>query len=149
MTRNSALLSGILLSAVGAAEAQPLNTTAGAGKDIYETNCATCHGLDGRGGGPASNYLSVKPADLTQIAKRRKGKFPDDEIMAKIDGREEIGGHGSRDMPVWGRIFSNRVGDGAIGEEVTQGNLKALVEYLRTLQNEQIERIDFPNENIR
>ena len=35
------------------------------GKKIYESMCWTCHGLDGKGDGPASKELNPKPADHT------------------------------------------------------------------------------------
>ena len=35
-----------------------------AGADIYEINCATCHGPEGLGDGPAAEGLDPKPASL-------------------------------------------------------------------------------------
>ena len=35
------------------------------GGRLYTENCALCHGVDGRGDGPASAGLTVRPADLT------------------------------------------------------------------------------------
>ncbi|HET6607034.1 MAG TPA: CopD family protein [Rhodopila sp.] len=35
------------------------------GQHLYPANCASCHGLDGRGDGPAAAGLSDRPADLT------------------------------------------------------------------------------------
>jgi mono/diheme cytochrome c family protein len=34
-------------------------------KKIYNTTCWSCHGLDGKGGGPASLQMNTKPADHT------------------------------------------------------------------------------------
>ncbi|HZU90316.1 MAG TPA: copper homeostasis membrane protein CopD, partial [Stellaceae bacterium] len=36
-----------------------------AGAAIYAANCALCHGVDGRGDGPAAAGLPIRPADLT------------------------------------------------------------------------------------
>jgi copper transport protein len=36
-----------------------------AGQRIYLQNCATCHGAEGKGDGPAAANLNPKPADLT------------------------------------------------------------------------------------
>ena len=36
-----------------------------AGAALYPTNCASCHGSDGRGDGPLAKGLPVPPADLT------------------------------------------------------------------------------------
>jgi mono/diheme cytochrome c family protein len=38
------------------------------GKQIYDANCAGCHGLDGKGDGANAGGLSRQPADLTDLA---------------------------------------------------------------------------------
>jgi len=35
-----------------------------AGAEIYEINCATCHGVEGQGDGPAAAGLDPQPANL-------------------------------------------------------------------------------------
>ena len=35
------------------------------GAEIYEVSCASCHGPEGKGDGPASEPLDPKPADLS------------------------------------------------------------------------------------
>jgi len=35
------------------------------GAELYQTNCASCHGVTGRGDGPAGTSLNPQPADLT------------------------------------------------------------------------------------
>jgi mono/diheme cytochrome c family protein len=39
-----------------------------AGKDIFDTNCASCHGEDAKGDGPAGVSLTPPPADLLEPA---------------------------------------------------------------------------------
>jgi mono/diheme cytochrome c family protein len=34
------------------------------GADLYQANCAACHGVEGRGGGPMAGTTPVRPADL-------------------------------------------------------------------------------------
>ena len=104
------------------------------GRQFYERYCSACHGMDGKGQGPVAPELRTKPADLTQIAKRRGGVFPLAEIAAYIDGRVDVRSHGSRDMPVWGERFSEQVGGGSLGEEVVRGNLLILMQYLQSIQ---------------
>src|SRR5215469_6571902 len=35
------------------------------GANLFATHCASCHGREGRGDGPAGRFLRVKPSDLT------------------------------------------------------------------------------------
>jgi mono/diheme cytochrome c family protein len=39
-------------------------TTAAAGEQLYQANCAACHGVDARGGGPQSGTTAVRPPSL-------------------------------------------------------------------------------------
>ena len=36
-----------------------------AGEEAFRATCATCHGVQGRGDGPAADGLSIRPSDLT------------------------------------------------------------------------------------
>lgn len=75
------------------------------GPDLYRLYCATCHGRDGKGHGPASAALKVPPPDLTVLARERNGVFPARDVEAIIRGGTAVTAHGSDDMPVWGPIF--------------------------------------------
>ncbi len=75
------------------------------GPDLYRLYCATCHGRDGRGNGPAAASLKVPPPDLTRLARRRTGVFPARDVEAIVRGGTVITAHGSDEMPVWGPIF--------------------------------------------
>lgn len=77
-----------------------------AGRPTYEQYCAVCHGPAGKGDGGAATLLTVKPADLTQLSKKNNGVFPFWQVYRVIDGREEVKGHGTREMPIWGRSFA-------------------------------------------
>ena len=54
---------------LGAAYDEPLTELSTAdldrGKDLYQTNCASCHGKSGKGDGPAAAGLPSAPSDLT------------------------------------------------------------------------------------
>lgn len=106
----------------------------GAGQQYFVRYCSACHGMDGRGDGPAAAALRTPPADLTRIAERRGGQFPVAEIAAYIDGRTMVPAHGSREMPIWGERFGEMVGVPGVSEEVVRGNVLVLIEYLKTLQ---------------
>jgi mono/diheme cytochrome c family protein len=75
------------------------------GVDTYKAYCATCHGPQGKGDGPAAAALKKAPADLTTIAKRHDGKFSPTDVEAVILGKQVLLSHGSRDMPIWGPVF--------------------------------------------
>ena len=95
---------------------------------------SACHGVHGRGDGPAASILQPPPADLTRIAQRRDGLFPVAEMTAYIDGRTVIPAHGSRVMPVWGAYFGDMAGGGPAGEAVVRSLLQALIDYLQAIQ---------------
>jgi len=123
-----------LVVAAGQGNNAPSGDFENMGHQFYVTYCSACHGMEGRGDGPVASDLRTRPADLTQIAKRRGGQFPVADIAAYIDGRADVRAHGSRDMPVWGERFGEQVGGGSLGEEVVRGNLLILINYLQPIQ---------------
>ena len=104
------------------------------GRRSFQRHCSACHGMEGQGDGILKPVLRVAPPDLTRIAERRGGDFPDSEIARFIDGRAFVVAHGAREMPVWGRIFGAPVAEGTTAEEVVRGQLWVLVEYLKSVQ---------------
>jgi len=72
----------------------------------YYRLCAVCHGEEGRGGGPMSRMLKTPPPNLTLLAKNNGGHFPFLRVLEMIDGRNMLEVHGSREMPVWGKILT-------------------------------------------
>jgi hypothetical protein len=70
------------------------------GRMEFLSKCAVCHGVDGKGAGPMSRKLKIKPANLTLLAKRNNGVFSSNAIYEQIDGRR--GSHRINDMPIWG-----------------------------------------------
>jgi hypothetical protein len=107
------------------------------GAEFYRTTCSQCHGDDGKGGGVVGGLLTVRPSDLTTLARRNNGVFPFVRVGQIIDGREDIRAHGGRDMPLWGRDFSVEAGDrygSAMREAYVQGRVYELVLYLNSIQ---------------
>lgn len=107
------------------------------GEAEYLNSCAVCHGVEGKGDGPLSDLLVKRPADLTSISKRNGGRFPYARVIAVIDGRYDVPGHGNRDMPVWGRQFledDQRLYGPAGGEIVTTERINELAGYVQSLQ---------------
>ena len=75
------------------------------GPDLYRLYCATCHGRDGKGSGPAAAALKVPPPNLTLLARGHNGVFPARDVEVIIRGGTAVAAHGSSEMPVWGPIF--------------------------------------------
>jgi len=74
------------------------------GVDLFKEYCAVCHGAGGKGDGPAADALKKRPADLTQLARKNGGAFPELHVVNYIKGQDVVAAHGSRDMPVWGTV---------------------------------------------
>lgn len=105
----------------------------GRGRLLFRIHCASCHGADGRGGGPVAEVLKKTPPDLTAIARRRDGAFSSEEVARIIDGRAEIRSHGGREMPVWGASFQELGRDDDRETEIA-AKIAALVAWLRSIQ---------------
>ncbi|HEU4635862.1 MAG TPA: c-type cytochrome [Edaphobacter sp.] len=108
-------------------------TSAGSGEEMYNSYCASCHGKDGKGDGPAAPALKDPVPDLTTLAQRNGGKFPQQHVAAVIRfGAEAHAAHGSPDMPIWGPIFGGMHQSSASPE--VQLRINNLSHYLETLQ---------------
>jgi mono/diheme cytochrome c family protein len=99
------------------------------GQQLFTHYCAVCHGTDLKGTGPAADALKKRPADLTQISRKSGGTFPQVHIVRIIKGADEIGAHGSRDMPVWGELFTSLQ-----SKETAELRVNALMHYIEGLQ---------------
>jgi mono/diheme cytochrome c family protein len=122
------LISGSSGRSFGGLRDQP-DAEAKKGQVLYAQYCRSCHGDEAKGDGPAASALKVRPTDLTQIAKKYNG-FPADKVMDSIDGEKYTVGHGSREMPVWGRRFRRSPGGG----KGTQSEIALLTRYLESIQ---------------
>lgn len=127
----------VVLAMTSAATANPLT----AARQEFETLCATCHGVSGRGDGPTAASLKFPPADLTHISKRNGGTFPRQKVFDTIVGFDRPVAHGSQDMPVWGDIFIAEEVGGSLDIEDAQRSITAvtkrlegLVDYIESLQ---------------
>jgi mono/diheme cytochrome c family protein len=98
---------------------------------IFRQDCAVCHGKGAQGDGPAATALKVPPPNLTTLARRHGGKFPEDYVLSVLRNGVEVPAHGTAEMPVWGPIFDlmNR-------NKETQSKLRItnLVNYLKSIQ---------------
>jgi mono/diheme cytochrome c family protein len=144
MLRKSMILLGTLVVAASACLAQektqekpavrqaPIQQTSPtSGKEMFAQYCAPCHGADGKGSGPAASAMKVPPTDLTQLAKKRDGKFPGNSVTSVLKFGSGPGAHGSADMPVWGPSFQWL---DKFHDAVVQQRISNLVTYIETLQ---------------
>lgn len=127
-----------MLALSGISSATMAVDKAGVGKLEYQSNCASCHGNDGKGGAYV-DFLKVTPPDLSQLSKKNGGVFPLERVYSVIDGRQEVKAHGPRDMPIWGRDYQIKAGEyyvdiGYDPEAYVRGRILALIDYLNRLQ---------------
>jgi mono/diheme cytochrome c family protein len=107
------------------------------GKREFEAKCAVCHGKDAKGKGPYAEQLKKPLPDLTTLARRNGGVFPVTKTYEAIEGAG--GGHGTREMPVWGLDYtiqaSEQLPDLPYNQAVyVRTRIMSLLEYLNTLQ---------------
>jgi mono/diheme cytochrome c family protein len=101
----------IVVAVIGLAVAQEVKTVPAkyiqpsSGSEMYKAYCASCHGSDGKGGGPAATALKVSMPDLTMMAKKNGGKFEFERVSQIVVGDSLVPAHGNKDMPVWGPTF--------------------------------------------
>jgi mono/diheme cytochrome c family protein len=103
------------------------------GRISYGYYCASCHGLDGQGGGPVASALASPPSNLTRITTRYGGTFPSDLVYAYIDGRQYVRAHGTRDMPVWGHVWAEAEGQ-RVPRAVVDQRITEVVKYIESMQ---------------
>lgn len=89
------------------------------GRAVYDRWCAGCHGVDGRGEGPAAPTMLPRPRDFTtglyQIRTTSTGELPTDEDLLHVI---DVGMPGTA-MPGWEGVLS-------------RAERRGLVEYLKT-----------------
>lgn len=114
-------------------QAQPKHDPAAAAKGavVYVRYCVSCHGPSARGDGPLAADLRVPVPDVTTLAARSGGRFPEARVERIIQSGEVLRGHGSADMPAWGDAFKRTEGTGAA---TPQEAIRNLTHYLWSLQ---------------
>ena len=104
-------------------------TSAASGQEMYVQYCASCHGKEGKGDGPAAAALKTPPGNITTLTTRNKGTFPALRVAQMIQGEETAAAHGSRDMPTWGQVFHQT-------EQTSMVKLRVanLTDYIKSIQ---------------
>lgn len=109
------------------------------GQREYMSNCASCHGVDGKGAGPNKPYLSKSPSDLTMLARGNGGVLPVARMYEVIEGNKDVVGHGSRDMPTWGLDYRVKAAEYYVDmpynpEVYVRGRILSLIDYISRIQ---------------
>jgi len=105
-------------------------TSPASGQEMFKAYCASCHGVDAKGSGPAAPAMKATLPDLTRLSAANKGKFPVDHVESIIEGRG-LAAHGSPEMPVWGPVF--RKLDDHTAAKVQQ-RVRNLTKYIESIQ---------------
>lgn len=109
----------------------PASTNPSSGSEMFQQYCAVCHGVAGKGDGPAVPALKTMPGDLRTLASRNGGKFPELKVYRVITGEDTAAIHGSRDMPVWGHVFRDM---GRGDDALVKMRLTNLTKYIESIQ---------------
>lgn len=120
---------------------KPLTWTQAAlsdGEALYAQVCATCHGLDGTGNGPAAEVMAKPLPDLTMLAAHNEGVYPAERVQKSITGASGVQSHGTMEMPIWGKAFEDVRPDLKPGQRwaLARMRITALTAYVGTLQKE-------------
>ncbi len=103
-----ALLVDAMTTTTSNHRALPLDTASAArGQPLYQEYCTACHGVAGKGDGPAGTTLATRPPDLTTYVPTQDGQT----LHALIRD-------GQGDMP-------------AFGDRLSDADIDAVIAYLR------------------
>ena len=131
---------GLFLLSVGSAALaiEDLGTQS-IGKMEFQKNCASCHGMGGKGDGPLVEFMKQSPKDLTALSKNNGGVYPQAMVYEWIRDPQKIRAHGTEEMPIWGDRYSKEIiekyGPDYYGPgSSVQERILELVFYLGTIQ---------------
>jgi mono/diheme cytochrome c family protein len=128
-----AVLAAWLASCAGGPESFA-KVAAAQGERLYQQSCSGCHGGNARGNGPVAPLLGAPMPDLTLLASRRGGVFPEVEVYQIIDGQADLAAHGPRHMPVWGYDFFGEDPDDEAAHRQATEKIERLVRFLKSMQ---------------
>jgi len=110
---------------------EPIEQTAPlSGALMFKKYCAVCHGKDAKGDGPEASELKQAPPDLTTLAKRHGGKFPDHYVEDVLRNGVKAPAHGDAEMPVWGPVFRSMNSDVLF----LHIRISSVMSYIKSLQ---------------
>ena len=110
----------------------PIQQTSG--PQMYTNYCASCHGSNATGNGPAAPALRFPPTDLTTLSKNNGGVFPSAHIVTVLQFGVESPAHGSANMPVWGGLMLSLHSGNSNPDMLVRQRIANLTAYLKKLQ---------------
>ncbi len=129
------LFSVVIFALIAAAQDQRTSHLPGSnpvsGAQLFKQYCAVCHGVDLKGHGPLATELKTPPADLTTLAQRHNGKFPEAYVEDILRNGVKTPAHGDSEMPVWGPLFASIRGTDA---QLVNLRIMNLVNYIKSMQ---------------
>lgn len=91
---------------------QPARLLHASGAELYRELCASCHGGDGAGNGPAARALEVPPPALDSLRRagvpRRHWTYV---LEAPCEDSHHRAASGAETMPCWQRHFRHALGN--------------------------------------
>lgn len=72
-----------------------------AGQQFFQSNCAQCHGRDGKGQGPRASFIKPSPRNFTSVVSRRNLNRP--ALFRAISQ-----GKRGTVMPAWGQVLDSQ-----------------------------------------
>lgn len=108
------------------------------GKQEFLARCSNCHGDDGKGVGWLSYFLTLKPTNLTILAKKNGGILPAKYLYESISG-DNVPIHGPSDMPAWGIKYRQEAPEYFYttpydAEIYAQSRIYLLMDYINRIQ---------------
>ena len=103
----------------------------------FKRYCSDCHGAEADGHGVDAATTPLPAADLTRIATRNGGVFPQERTVAIIRGDAEVAAHAKAGMVGWAEVFRF---DGGLSkspypvDQALDRRIEALADYLAALQ---------------
>jgi mono/diheme cytochrome c family protein len=137
--RDLAIVRLVLLGAVLSALVLPLSAQevplkkhpeAPTAVELYARHCDVCHGSDLRGAGSFPPPYR-KPPDLTKLARRHGGTFPEAYVAKVLRNGVTLPAHGPAEMPVWGSDF---VATEHLDKAQVTERIRRLVAYIKSAQ---------------
>jgi mono/diheme cytochrome c family protein len=133
------LLGAVLVTALGVVCAQEKTeqdraakqTGTVPGQESFVRYCASCHGTDAKGNGPAAIAMKTPPPDLTTLSRRYNGRYPAGYVSALLKFGRSLAAHGSEEMPVWGSRFK---AIDPVHDPTGQQHVDDVVAYIESLQ---------------